>query len=422
MFSFVSSKSEERIALGRLSQDDQKNIKHADPPKNNFAAVFSVDQKDDRKNGNLPEIRTDKNDVTKTTIEDAEKTPVITIGTNGNWFIDGVDTGRNPKEIKEKNAPAITMVVKKEQSSIVNFSENLSVEADIDQKLLITGWGDSLTAGAGGNGTTYLTVLESLIGKKYRIVNCGVGGETAATVAARQGGVTAYLKKGFTLPETTDWVAISENSTNGNTLINKYNKTISPLLQGTGYSVNPCYIKGIECTLDYDYFNKKWRIHRNKASKSKTVVAKDTPLFFYGSRAYRNPYAQIIWIGQNAEGHSSNAQLIEYYRSMIDFSGCKNTLVIGLHTGTEESRAELEKEMSDAFGQRYINWRKYICSTEAFEDAGIKPTKADLEAIAAGSLPPAFWSSSTDAVHFNAKAYKLLGKQVYKRFQMLGIL
>ncbi len=304
-----------------------------------------------------------------------------------------------------------------------NNDEVDEIDGNVEPKLLITGWGDSLTAGPCANEINYLKVLQSLLGSSYNVVNCGVGGEDAATIAARQGGVSAYIKQGFILPQTTDWVVISEYSfTGGNTFTNKYEKLIMPLLQGDDNSVNPCYLQGTECTLKYDATNENWSIRRNTASDHNMIIPENTPLFFYGSKAYRNPYAQIIWIGQNTGGHSSNAQLIEYYRQMIDFSGCTNTIVIGLHTETAVSRAELEKDMFEAFGQRYINWREYISSREAFYDAALTPTQADLNAIADGSLPPSFWSNATDNVHLNATAYTLLGKLIYKRFQLLGII
>src|SRR5690606_8778503 len=52
-------------------------------------------------------------------------------------------------------------------------------------------WGDSMTAGAGGGGTSYPSVLESLIktiNPNANVRNSGVGGENSVTIAARQGG------------------------------------------------------------------------------------------------------------------------------------------------------------------------------------------------------------------------------------------
>ena len=74
------------------------------------------------------------------------------------------------------------------------------VNAAIDEYLPgIVCWGDSLTAGVGGNGVTYPDVLSNLIktnitgqygGGKLRdveVINCGVGGESSVTIAGRSG-------------------------------------------------------------------------------------------------------------------------------------------------------------------------------------------------------------------------------------------
>jgi lysophospholipase L1-like esterase len=351
--------------------------------------------------------------------------PNIIIGANGNWFINGVDTGKPSKGTtgaNGKDAPVIIAIIKTQDSFIFNFSDGSSIRANMEQKLAIVGWGDSLTAGSGGNGTTYLSVLQSLLGSSYNTVNCGVGGEAAATIAARQGGVTAYLSKGFTLPKSTDWLVISQNITMGNTFTNKYGESIVPLQRDNDISVNPCYIQNVECTLNYDAVNKNWRIHRNVVSDHETIIPVNSPVFFYGSKAYRSAYAQVFWLGHNdSADYLLNGQLIAYYQQMISFSGSPNFLTIGLHTGTAATRAKFEKSMSDTFGQRFINWREYISSMQAFYDAGLTPTQADLDAIAEGSLPPSFWSSPDDMIHLNAKGYTLLGKLIYKRFQILGI-
>ena len=55
--------------------------------------------------------------------------------------------------------------------------------ADITNNTNIATWGDSLTAGSGGNGTTYQTALTGLSG--YTIYNGGVGGETSTQIKTR---------------------------------------------------------------------------------------------------------------------------------------------------------------------------------------------------------------------------------------------
>lgn len=285
---------------------------------------------------------------------------------------------------------------------------------------LVVDFGDSLTA----NGV-WSNILQALLGSNYKVVNCGVGGENVPAIASRQGGVPTFITESFVLPADTSTVEISSvaNPRLKNML---YDAETRLLRQGQGNSVNPCYVQGVECTLSITQTSSTstdavWYLRRNKEATDAITIAANTPIFMYGAKAYKNPFATCLWIGQNG-GYSNNDDLVDYYKRMIEFSGTSNYVLIGLHTGNAATRADLENTMTKAFGLHYINWRKYVSSLEAFKDAKLEPTQADLDAIAVGSLPPAFWSSSTDAVHLNTTGYTLLGNLVYKYFQMLGFI
>jgi len=289
------------------------------------------------------------------------------------------------------------------------------------QELEVLTYGDSLTAGAGGSGVTYPIVLGSLLGGNFKVINNGVGGETAPTIAARQGGVPAVITQEFILPADTSPITISTVASNKirNTL---YGAEVSMLKQGAGVglSVNPCYIQGIECTLTWVGANStdpngSWTIKRNvAATESKKIIA-NSILTTSAAKKYRKPFAQVLWVGQNG-GYSTDAELVDYYKRMIDFSDCNNYILIGLHSGTASERASLEKAMSDAFGQKYINWREYA-SVYGLSDAGITPTQADITAMAAGKMPP---SLLFDAVHLLGVGYTVLANLIYRRFKELG--
>lgn len=73
-----------------------------------------------------------------------------------------------------------------------NLSATLDFAANVSQpeasrlsiaSTNIIGWGDSLTAGAGGGGTTYLSTLNFLT--KFNVTNNGVGGETSTQIKDR---------------------------------------------------------------------------------------------------------------------------------------------------------------------------------------------------------------------------------------------
>lgn len=278
------------------------------------------------------------------------------------------------------------------------------------QKVVVD-WGDSLTAGAGGNGTSYSSVLQTLLGDNYNVLNAGVGGETTGTIAARQGGTPFVLQNDISLPATTDYVPIA--------LYNTWGLETLPLRQGGAATINPCYLDNIPCTLSWDATN-GLRIKRNAAGTARTIVAK-TILFTNYMKLYRKPFAMVIWVGTNGVYTDIN-DLIGQIKAMIQFSGIEKVIVIGLHFIYAEKTVEVRKAeevaMSKAFGSYYINWREYL-ATHAVYDAGLTPTQADLDAMAAGICPPTFL---TDAVHLNATAYTLLANLIYQRFQLLGII
>ena len=305
-------------------------------------------------------------------------------------------------------------------------------------------WGDSLTAGAGGEGTTYPLVLQSEITEKLLladfnaidmaealgnpnitglskyvlnavdVVNMGVGGEDTNTILGRNGSVPFVVAEEFIIPESTEMVEISFISQNG--------RAVAPLRQGNR-GMEEVTINGIEgeilieessVSMEYTYF-----FRRNTPGESEVRVAAGTEIITSGSEQYLN-YNPIIFIGQNG-GYSSIQDLIAQQRAIIDHQQMNEQnegkfLIIGLHTGTAESRVELEKAMLEEYGEQYINLREYM-STQALEDAGMEPTEEDREMMEMGSTPSSLLS---DQVHFNASGYELIGKQIYQRMEKLG--
>lgn len=276
-----------------------------------------------------------------------------------------------------------------------------------DKKTIVS-WGDSLTAGAGGGGTTYSNVLQTLLGENYQVLNAGVGGETTYTIAARQGGEPMCLGNEVTIPATKTAVTVN--------LTNYLGKTISPLKQGGDDNVNPCYIDGIAGTLTQS--NNVYSFTRSEEGESRTVNA-NTPIITNYMRTQRTPYAMIIWIGTNGQ-YDSTEDLINQYKKMISYSGNNNYVIIGMHYVTSTYTVNVRKEQEGAFrrefGTHFLNWREYL-ATHAIYDAGLGPTEEDLQAMEEGKCPPTFL---TDSVHLNATAYTLLAKQIYNILSNLG--
>lgn len=284
-------------------------------------------------------------------------------------------------------------------------------------------FGDSLTAGAGGQGTTYESVMQAELGDSYKVINCGVGGESVYPITARQGGIVSFLANEVYLPKDKTEVEIGTKTDSGIHCLKLDGTEVSlPLLmQGQGNSVNPCYIDDIPCNLrwsgsSYADTNGKYFLKSNKElSKIHKIVAK-SPIYFYGN-TLRNSHALVIWMGQNG-GFNTVDELKELYKKVISHSGCSNYVIIGLHGYNKTTEEDIEKQFKQEFGNHFIDWRNYLL-TRALDDANITPTEQDLADINNGKCPT---SLRHDGVHLNATGYTLLAKQILNRFKYLGII
>jgi lysophospholipase L1-like esterase len=246
-------------------------------------------------------------------------------------------------------------------------------------------WGDSLTMGAGGSGTTYCAVCANLLGKTHK--NCGVGGEREETIAARQGGNNLIIPPGnvngdYTFSEMKDAAG----------------KPILPLRQGTGgNTVNPVIINGQSCTLTLDEDNEKYTIS-GYTGTLKTAV----PALFSGYDVYGD--ITVIFVGANGMGHNTVAERISYIKSMISRIGRKY-VVMGISYGTETDQAADDAAMREAFGNHFFPTRTMLVNY-GLDVAGITPTAQDETDIASGTVPT---SLRSDHIHLNADGYTALG-------------
>lgn len=317
-----------------------------------------------------------------------------------------------------------------------------------DAKMIVC-WGDSLTAPHTGDGwkgnikyllmgdNSYPAVLQSNLGNGYRIVNAGVGGENTLTIMARQGAFPMELahdvviyndeyKKYDKFLGNKD-VPAFRSSYNG--------KTITPLLQRgwkekSPAKVNPSQICGKEYMLEseshfwteegeyifeYNYFINP----RGEAEKTDTLK-EGSVIQTYAMRHLREAYANVFFMGQNG-GFEDVADLIRQYQAMITYSQSDKFIIIGYHTPnkvtpTVQRMEEMEDSLQQAFGDHYINLRKYMVNY-GLKDASFNPTQADLDSIAKGKVPPQL---VPDGCHFTSVGYRLLAILVEKQMKLLG--
>ena len=259
-------------------------------------------------------------------------------------------------------------------------------------------WGDSLTVGTGGNGTSYPSVCASELGiKSYK--NCGVGGENANTIACRQGGNSLILNAG----KVSDYSLIEFKDLFGS--------GCNPLRQGSGNNtVNPIYINGVKCNLTISQTsstdpNAKYTI----TGYNKTLLA-ETPVKLSGCDI--NAKITVIFVGQNGPSLKERLEIIDSMISKIN----NKYIIMGLSSGSSASRADEESQMLIKYGVHYFNTR-HMLSKYGMNIMNLTPTNSDTIEMNKGEVPS---SLRSDSVHLNANGYTALGKMLAQKIRACG--
>jgi hypothetical protein len=284
-------------------------------------------------------------------------------------------------------------------------------------------WGDSLTAGAGGNGTTYESVLSSLSGKE--VINKGIGGQTATQIAARQGGVKILASEAFTVPATTEPVEIKVEASTGTKIGNRWNNINLDMNCSIDGIDGRLYSSGTKSGTYYEY---TWYFQRETPGKPYEVAA-NTPFISDDSLTLNDNAIAVIWVGTN-EGWTSDSVPNDYttyvsYKAicdgMIEQLKVKDYIIVGLTAGKEADYANMKSILEEKYGDRYLDMRSAITSSseEEFAKYGITLTDNDKTLMAVGSMPQ---SMRVDGVHFNANGYTMIGNIMYNHMVKIGIL
>ena len=259
-------------------------------------------------------------------------------------------------------------------------------------------WGDSLTAGAGGSGTSYPNVCASELGITS-FKNCGVGGENANTIACRQGGNSLILKPGnvseYSLSELTDI----------------YGTKCNPLRQGSGSnSVNPIYINGVKCTLSISQTSATDPNAKYTITGYNDKLLAETPVKFAGCDIKSK--ITVIFVGQNGPYLAERLSIIDSMISKIN----DKYIVMGLSSGSSTSRADEEAQMRSKYGVHYFNTRNML-SKYGMSIMNLTPTTSDANEMSKGEVPS---SLRSDSVHLNANGYTALGKMIAQKIRACG--
>jgi len=284
-------------------------------------------------------------------------------------------------------------------------------------------YGDSLTGSS-----SYPALLHSLV-DGHSVINNGIGGESSATITARQGGMTMVVN-GITIPATTTPIQISiagEGIPTNDSYFNAYPIRQASVDNRDG-GVNPCYIGGIKGTLtktqtdassnDVIYF------FTRLAPGAELEVDRPTAIITDNMVNHSNDNISVFWMGTNGGWYNAAyvvdwstesiyLGLIAQYKSMIRQANADKYIILSLwHTDwLEVERVKAERIMLNEFGRHFINVRKYLVDY-GLSDAGIEATSSDLEYIDLGKIPPSLLS---DSVHLNSSGELIVAEQLHKR-------
>ena len=309
-------------------------------------------------------------------------------------------------------------------------------------------WGDSITAGSSGN-VSYPYVLQKYIDAyicdiydfrssidnaedyarlkwdDYKVdipvVNMGGGPEDTNTILGRCGVVPYVVSADFTIPAECEAVEVMLQSQNG--------KPVSPLTGGS-VGVNNVTINGIEGVLSLDsdsyksYNANRYFFTRSEAGSAEQVST-GTVIKTAATDMYKD-YIHVICIGTYG-GFDTTDELVQQTKELVarQTNNSDRYIILGLcstggywNIGATFDLDVIDTAMMQAFGNHYINVRKYLCE-DGLSDAGLRATAADEENIKYNIVPESFRSPSGNA-ELNGKAYSLVGKLVYDRMDSLG--
>lgn len=263
----------------------------------------------------------------------------------------------------------------------------------------IVAWGDSMTAGAGGGGVTYPSVVSSLSGRMVH--NRGVGGESTVTIAARASAVPMHASPvGGTIPASGS-VELSIKPVEGTAAI--------PLLQGALTHWDRVTFAGVQGSITRNSTTGAYSFTR-KAAGDVVDVPYPTAVVNDEGVARRGDIA-LIWIGQNGPSHArAMADVAAIIQEMTAHE--KRFLVLSKPKSTDAE----DSEWHALYGRRFISPRKHL-NEYGLQLAGISPTSQDQADIAAGIVPT---SLRSDETHFNAAGYTVLGQYVHARLKEFG--
>lgn len=330
-------------------------------------------------------------------------------------------------EIPTDGAKTIKAFLLESLSSLKPLTDAVVIDADKYNQPTIACWGDSLTYGQESSDPatkSYPSVLARLSGTT--VYNMGVPGETATTIAARQGALKIELANDVTIPES-GAAAIKFRASNGG--------VVTPRDVSLG-GWNLCTINGVSGRLDVSIDTSVWpRVVRNatftrttpgeivKASAGDELIPQshsvmgDINVIFSGTNGGWS--TANLTEGASSSNDSEIKAMTELLTRQGQYSNCPDKyIIIGLTTNTDAFWEKYHNALFNTFGEKFLNLRKELESEQLLRDNGITPTAEDISYIQSGRVPPSLLAA--DGTHFNDKGYEIIGTLVYEKMRSLN--
>lgn len=316
------------------------------------------------------------------------------------------------------SSPSVSIPVPNWKPS--NFVEITEKTEFPTQRILC--WGDSITYGMGmSKENKYPSVLQSLVGDGFQVLNGGSSGEKSHTIAARQGAYDVFTDKDLVFDAGVSKINIGV--VNDHSMILEDGTKISIGRYGDPFTndlpVNKVYINDVEYKFSYSGSN--YYLERSDSSESFTIP-KGSKVVFESSNMQKGAFVEIFYVGANDSLGASAAEveyLVNRYKKMIARHGNDNYLVIIPQWHGIDSA--FTKAFKEAFGDKAVHIRKEMC-TRDLSTVGLTPTDDDIALQKKGIIPTAlkYNNDPTDSLHFNEYGYKMLAQILYDRGVALG--
>ena len=281
------------------------------------------------------------------------------------------------------------------------------------QKVIVC-WGDSITEGMGmSNSLHYPAILQTLVGKNYKVINTGVGGETTYTILARANAIDFSLISDLTFAEGEATATVENNklfvAEDGGEI--KFKGRCRQLPKITVViGDNTFDMTYVQTSGTYGVGNV---ILTRSDTKSALTIKKGTKAKFDYSEYFDEVYCNISLMGANDGGLPANV-LIERNKK-IAHTAEKNLYIVPYYD------ADYSAEFNAAFGKEAVEVRKYF-QTDAVTDYGITINQKDKDCLSQNAIPAQFcYNNLPFNCHLNETGYHALANRIYKRGVELSV-